>query len=108
MPKIAFLAAQTRSMQCMQLTQAEDAFRISKGDLSLRPVYHHKPNGAEAHILVLLFEVWPCGAPWKCGCAARDWATAPAKLLKEAATVRSLDVALPVEGPRVSRLAFAG
>ena len=36
----------------MQLTQAEDAFRISKSDLSLRPVYHHKTERVEAHILV--------------------------------------------------------
>jgi transposase len=36
----------------MQLTQAEDAFRISKSDLSLRPVFHQKSERVEAHILV--------------------------------------------------------
>jgi hypothetical protein len=36
----------------MQLTQAEDAFRISKSDLSLRPVFHQKTQRVEAHILV--------------------------------------------------------
>ena len=36
----------------MQLTQAEDAFRISKSDLSLRPVFHQKTERVEAHILV--------------------------------------------------------
>jgi hypothetical protein len=36
----------------MQLTQAEEAFRISKNDLSLRPVYHQKTERVEAHILV--------------------------------------------------------
>jgi hypothetical protein len=36
----------------MQLSQAEDAFRISKSDLSLRPVFHQKTERVEAHILI--------------------------------------------------------
>ena len=34
----------------MQLSQAEDAFRISKSDLNLRPVFHRKTERVEAHI----------------------------------------------------------
>ncbi|MDF9834333.1 hypothetical protein M2103_002579 [Ereboglobus sp. PH5-5] len=36
----------------VQLTQAEAAFRTSKSDLGLRPVFHHKQERVQAHILV--------------------------------------------------------
>jgi transposase len=42
----------------MQLTQAEEAFRISKSDLCLRPVFHHKDQRIEAHILVCFLALW--------------------------------------------------
>jgi transposase len=36
----------------MQLVFVEEAFRTLKGDLSLRPIYHHKPDRIEAHLFV--------------------------------------------------------
>lgn len=36
----------------IQLTQAEAAFRTAKSDLGLRPVFHHKEDRVQAHILV--------------------------------------------------------
>jgi len=36
----------------MQLTQVEDTFRISKSDLGICPIYHHRPHRTQAHILV--------------------------------------------------------
>ena len=36
----------------IQLTQAESAFRTSKSDLVLRPVFHQKEHRVDAHILV--------------------------------------------------------
>ena len=36
----------------MQLTDAEAAFRIQKGDLKLRPVWHQRADRVQAHILV--------------------------------------------------------
>jgi len=35
-----------------QLTEAENAFRIQKSDLELRPVWHQKEERVRAHILV--------------------------------------------------------
>lgn len=80
----------------MQLTQAEDAFRISKSDLSLRPVYHHKTERVEAHILVcfLSLALWRTLEMWMSGKGLGNCAR---QLLKEVATVRSLDVILPVK-----------
>ena len=36
----------------MQLMDAEAAFRTHKHELVLRPIYHHKENRVDAHILV--------------------------------------------------------
>ena len=36
----------------MQLVFVEEAFRTLKGDLGLRPIYHHKPERIEAHLFV--------------------------------------------------------
>jgi len=80
----------------MQLSQAEDAFRISKSDLSLRPVFHHKTERVEAHILVcfLSLALWRTLEMWMRG---KGLGTCSRQLLKEVATVRSLDVVLPVK-----------
>lgn len=80
----------------MQLTQAEDAFRISKSDLSLRPVFHRKTERVEAHILVcfLTLALWRTLEMWMRGKGLGNCAR---QLLKEVATVRSLDVVLPVK-----------
>jgi transposase len=80
----------------MQLTQAEDAFRISKSDLSLRPVFHHKTQRVEAHILVcfLSLTLWRTLEMWMSG---KGLGTCARQLIKEVATVRSLDVVFPVK-----------
>jgi hypothetical protein len=36
----------------MQLVFVEEAFRTLKGDLGLRPIFHHKPERIEAHLFV--------------------------------------------------------
>jgi transposase len=80
----------------IQLSQAEDAFRISKSDLSLRPVFHQKTERVEAHILVcfLSLALWRTLEMWMRG---KGLGTCSRQLLKEVATVRSMDVILPVK-----------
>lgn len=79
----------------MQLTQAEEAFRISKSDLNLRPVFHQKTERVEAHILVcfLSLALWRTLEQWMRG---KQLGNCARQLVKEVATVRSLDVVLPV------------
>jgi transposase len=79
----------------IQLSQAEDAFRISKSDLNLRPVFHQKTQRVEAHILVcfLTLALWRTLEQWMHGKGLGNCAR---QLLKEVATVRSMDVVLPV------------
>ena len=82
----------------MQLTQAEDAFRISKSDLGLRPLFHHTEERVAAHILVcfLALALWRTLEMWMRGKGLGDCAR---QLIKEVATVRSMDVVLPVRAP---------
>jgi len=82
----------------IQLTQAEESFRISKGDLGLRPVFHQKTERVEAHILVcfLSLALWRTLEMWMRG---KGLGTCARQLLKEVATVRSMDVVLPVREP---------
>ena len=44
----------------IQLTEAEDAFRIQKNDLKIRPIWHQKEERVLAHILVcfLAYVLW--------------------------------------------------
>lgn len=86
----------------IQLCQAEDAFRISKSDLSLRPVFHQKTDRVEAHILVcfLSLALWRTLEMWMRGKGLGDCAR---RLIKEIATVRSLDVVLPVREAEATR-----
>jgi transposase len=80
----------------IQLCQAEDAFRISKSDLSLRPVFHQKTHRVESHILVcfLSLALWRTLEMWMHG---KGLGNCSRQLLKEVATVRSMDVVLPVK-----------
>jgi transposase len=85
------------------LTQVEDSFRISKHDLGLRPIYHHKQDRTQAHILVcfLALVLWRTLQHWMQSCGL---GTAPRKLLEEMAEVRSLDVVLPTDAGKNLRL----
>jgi transposase len=80
----------------LQLSQAEDAFRIGKSDLNLRPVFHQKTERVEAHILVcfLSLALWRTLEMWMRG---KGLGNCSRQLVKEVATVRSMDVVLPVK-----------
>jgi hypothetical protein len=79
----------------VQLTQAEAAFRCSKSDLGLRPVYHHKKERVQAHILVcfLALAMWRALEQWM---SAKGLGTCARQLIKEMAGVKSMDVIIPV------------
>jgi transposase len=46
----------------IQLTEAEEAFRIHKQDLGLRPIWHQREDRVQSHILVcfLAYVLWKC------------------------------------------------
>jgi len=80
----------------MQLQQAESAFRCAKSDLMLRPIFHHKTERVEAHILVcfLSLALWRVLEQWMKG---KGLGTCARQLVGEIATIKSLDVILPVK-----------
>jgi transposase len=80
----------------LQLQQAESAFRCAKSDLGLRPVFHQKTERVEAHILVcfLSLALWRTLEMWMKG---KGLGTCARQLVGEIATLKSLDVVLPVK-----------
>jgi transposase len=78
----------------IQLTEVEDSFRAEKYDLGMRPIFHHKQDRTQAHILVcfLALTMWRTLQQWM---KASGLGTAPRKLLEELRELKSLDVLLP-------------
>jgi len=78
----------------IELTQVEDAFRITKSDLGMRPIFHQKKDRTHAHILVcfLALAMWRMLSHWM---SCSGIGTAPRKLLEQLRKVQSLDVLLP-------------
>jgi transposase len=79
----------------IQLTQAEAAFRIHKSELSMRPIWHQKPDRVEAHILVcfLAYVLWKTLEQWQ---ARAGLGHSPRTILDELGRIQSTDVVLPL------------
>ena len=88
---------QTLWKRYIQLTQAEWAFRITKDELVIRPIWHQKPERVRAHILVcfLAYVLWKTLAQWMHRAGLGD---APRTVLQEFAGIKSGDVVLPARG----------
>jgi len=82
--------------QYIQLTEAEWAFRITKDELKIRPIWHQKAERVQAHVLVsfLAYLLWKALAQWMRGAGLGD---APRTLLEEFAKIKSGDVVLPTK-----------
>jgi len=87
----------------MQLTQAEAAFRVHKSDLLVRPLWHHKENRVQAHILVcfLAYVLWKTLERWQ---SQAGLGHSPRTLLEELRRLQSTDVVLPTTDGREIRL----
>jgi len=80
----------------IQLTEAEWAFRITKDELEIRPVWHQKQDRVLAHILVcfLAYVLWKTLGQWMRRSGLGD---APRTVLEELAKINSGDVVLPTQ-----------
>ena len=80
----------------IQLTQAEAAFRITKSDLSIRPIWHQKKERVQAHILVcfLAYVLWKTLAQM---CHRAGLGDEPRKVFDEIAQIQMVDVLLPTK-----------
>jgi transposase len=83
----------------IQLTEAEWAFRIAKDELSIRPIWHHKEERVQGHILVcfLAYVLWKTLAGWMRNAGLGD---APRTVLEELAKLKSGDITLAARSPR--------
>ena len=78
----------------IQLTEAEWAFRITKDELEIRPIWHQKEDRVLAHILVcfLAYVLWKTLGQWM---QRSGLGSAPRTLLDELLKIKSGDVVLP-------------
>jgi hypothetical protein len=85
----------------IQLAQAEAAFRTAKSDLGLRPVFHHKENRVQAHILAcfLALALWRTLEQWM---QSKGLGTCARQLIKQIAGIKSVDVIVPVRRAEIT------
>lgn len=82
----------------IELTEAEWAFRITKDELVIRPIWHHKEDRVKAHILIcfLAYVLWKTLAGWMRASGLGD---APRTVIEELAKLKSGDVRLRARPP---------
>jgi transposase len=82
----------------IELTEAEWAFRITKDELVIRPIWHHKEDRVKAHILVcfLAYVLWKTLAGWMRASGLGD---APRTVIEELGKLKSGDVRLAARSP---------
>ena len=99
---VADLDAEQLWQAYIQLTEAESAFRIQKGDLRLRPVWHQKTERVEAHILVcfLAYVLWKMLGQM---CKRAGLGHEPRKAFDEIAHIKVVDVVMPTKQKVVIR-----
>jgi len=87
----------------IQLTDAEEAFRIQKSDLRLRPIFHQKQHRVEAHILVcfLSYVLWKTLSQM---CKTAGLGNEPRKVIQEMRRIMLSDVVLPTKTGKEIRL----
>lgn len=78
----------------IQLTQAEDAFRINKDELGIRPIWHQREDRVQAHILVcfLAYVLWKLLEQWQ---SRAGLGNSPRTVLEELGHIQCGDIVLP-------------
>jgi hypothetical protein len=81
----------------------ENAFRIQKTELEIRPVFHQTADGVRAHIFVcfIAYVLWKTLEQWS---QRAGLGRSPRKLLEEFAQIQSADVVLPTTDGRQLRV----
>ena len=83
----------------MQLVFVEEAFRTLKGDLGLRPIYHHKAGRIEAHLFVA-FLAYCLSITLRQRLKALAGGLMPRVVFEKLATLQLLDVRVPTTDGR--------
>ncbi len=83
----------------MQLCHVEEAFRTLKGDLGLRPIFHHKAGRIEAHLYVA-FLAYCLSITLRQQLRALAPGLMPRVVLEKMGTIQMLDVLVPTSDGR--------
>lgn len=83
----------------IQLVFVEEAFRTLKGDLNLRPIYHHKPDRIEAHLFVA-FLAYCLSITLRQRLKALAGGLMPRVVFEKLSTLQLLDVRVPTTDGR--------
>jgi transposase len=88
----------------IQLAEAEDAFRIHKTELCVRPIWHHLKERVQAHILFsfLAYAMWKTLQTWMVRAGLGRGART---VIDELAQIRAVDVVLQTTRGRRVRIA---
>ncbi len=78
----------------INLTEVEEAFRIEKQDLGLRPVWHHGQDRVQAHIFVCFLSLC-LQKTFELMLSRMGLGNSARKVLQEFQTVKSMDVVMP-------------
>jgi transposase len=91
----------------IQLTEAEDAFRIQKNDLRIRPVWHQKESRVLSHILLcfLAYVLWKTLGGL---CGQAGLGDDPRKVFHELSQIKLTDIVLPTRKGTEIRLRCVG
>jgi transposase len=87
----------------IQLTEAEEAFRIHKSDLNIRPIWHQKEERVRAHVLVcfLAYVLWKTLGRL---CRQAGLGDEPRKIFSELSQIKLTDVILPTRNGKEIKL----
>jgi transposase len=87
----------------IHLTEVEDAFRVGKTDLGMRPIYHQREDRVQAHIMVcfLALVMWRGLEQWL---KAKGLGDCGRQVLDQMAIIHSMDVVLPIKNKADVRL----
>ncbi len=91
----------------IQLTEAEDAFRIQKNDLKIRPIWHQKEERVLSHILVC-FIAYVLRKTLEGLCRQAGLGDEPRKVFHELSQIKLTDVVLPTRNGKEIRLRCVG
>jgi hypothetical protein len=83
----------------MQLCFVEEAFRTLKGDLGLRPIFHHEPKRIEAHLFIT-FLAYCLSITLRQQLRGLAGGLMPRTIFEKLSTVQMLDVTLPTTDGR--------
>jgi transposase len=91
----------------IQLTEAEEAFRIQKSDLRIRPIWHQKEERVSSHILVcfLAYVLWKTLSGL---CHQAGLGDEPRKVFHELSQIKLTDVVLPIQNGKEIKLRCVG